>query len=76
MSVNGSTVNPGLLKYPISRILSVDYLAEWLRRQTRNLLGFTRAGSNPAVVVFYHRTFPISFLDNIHTNDSAVTIIK
>nr|PNR32171.1 hypothetical protein PHYPA_026296 [Physcomitrium patens] len=24
-------------------------LAEWLRRQTRNLLGFPRAGSNPAV---------------------------
>jgi hypothetical protein len=27
-------------------------LAEWLRRQTRNLLGFPRAGSNPAVDVF------------------------
>ena len=26
-------------------------LAEWLRRQTRNLLGFPRAGSNPAVDV-------------------------
>ena len=23
-------------------------VAEWLRRQTRNLLGFSRAGSNPA----------------------------
>ncbi len=23
-------------------------MAEWLRRQTRNLLGFSRAGSNPA----------------------------
>ena len=30
-----------------------DNLSEWLRRQTRNLLGFARAGSNPAVVVFY-----------------------
>ena len=29
-----------------------DNLSEWLRRQTRNLLGFARAGSNPAVVVF------------------------
>ena len=23
-------------------------VAEWLRRRTRNLLGFSRAGSNPA----------------------------
>ena len=29
-----------------------DNLSEWLRRQTRNLLGFARAGSNPAVVEF------------------------
>ena len=29
-----------------------DNLSEWLRRQTRNLLGFARAGSNPAVVAF------------------------
>ena len=28
-------------------------LAEWLRRKIRNLLGFARAGSSPAVVVFY-----------------------
>ena len=27
-------------------------MAEWLRRKTRNLLGFSRAGSNPAAVVF------------------------
>ena len=26
-------------------------LSEWLRRKIRNLLGFARAGSNPAVVV-------------------------
>jgi hypothetical protein len=25
-------------------------LSEWLRRKIRNLLGFARAGSNPAVV--------------------------
>ena len=29
-----------------------DTVAEWLRRQIRNLLGFARAGSNPAGVVF------------------------
>ena len=28
-------------------------MSEWLRRQTRNLLGFACAGSNPAVDVFY-----------------------
>ena len=28
--------------------LNVD-MSEWLRRQTRNLLGFACAGSNPAV---------------------------
>ena len=32
--------------------LQEDNVAEWLRRQTRNLLGSTRAGSNPAVVEF------------------------
>jgi hypothetical protein len=26
-------------------------LAKWLRREIRNLLGFARVGSNPAVVV-------------------------
>ena len=30
-----------------------DNLSEWLRRQTRNLLGFARAGSNPADVAFF-----------------------
>ena len=34
-----------------------DNLSEWLRRQTRNLLGFARAGSNPAVVVFIRLFF-------------------
>ena len=28
-------------------------LAEWLRRKIRNLLGFARAGSSPAVVVIF-----------------------
>ena len=37
-----------------SRIREIyqDSLSEWLRRQTRNLLGFARASSNPAVVAF------------------------
>ena len=34
-----------------------DNLSEWLRRQTRNLLGFARAGSNPAVVAFLYFFF-------------------
>ena len=34
-----------------------DNLSEWLRRQTRNLLGFARAGSNPAVVEFFKYPF-------------------
>ena len=46
-----------------------DNLSEWLRRQTRNLLGFARAGSNPAVVAFlslilffhYHNSFLFQF---------------
>ena len=31
-------------------------LSEWLRRKIRNLLGFARAGSNPAVVGFFLKT--------------------
>ena len=34
-----------------------DNLSEWLRRQTRNLLGNARASSNPAVVVFIQTIF-------------------
>ena len=37
--------------------LQEDNVAEWLRRQTRNLLGSTRAGSNPAVVEFFKPFF-------------------
>ena len=36
-------------------------MSEWLRRQTRNLLGFACAGSNPAVDVYVLRFF-IPFL--------------
>ena len=34
-------------------------MSEWLRRQTRNLLGFACAGSNPAVDDFFVLFFPI-----------------
>ena len=43
-----------------------DNLSEWLRRQTRNLLGFARAGSNPAVVVF---PFFLLLLSNLFFNN-------
>ena len=33
--------------------LTVVVVAEWLRRQTRNLLGSARAGSNPADYAFF-----------------------
>jgi hypothetical protein len=37
-------------------MLSQDNVAEGLRRQIRNLLGFPRVGSNPAIVeLFPHR---------------------
>ena len=44
----------GCLCFEIAYLEEVcrDNLSEWLRRQTRNLLGFARASSNPAVVVF------------------------
>jgi len=30
-------------------------MAEWLRRQTRNLLGFSRTGSNPVRSEFFFK---------------------
>ncbi len=30
-------------------------MAEWLRRQTRNLLGFSRTGSNPVRSEFFEK---------------------
>lgn len=49
-----------------------DNLSEWLRRQTRNLLGFARAGSNPAVVVFIHLiiAYPIVLLVRLTYKES------
>jgi hypothetical protein len=32
-------------------------MAEWLRRKTRNLMGFPRAGSNPADDEFFFEFF-------------------
>jgi hypothetical protein len=35
-------------------------MSEWLRRQTRNLLGFACAGSNPAVdvaILFLYKSY-------------------
>ena len=32
-------------------------LSEWLRRWTRNPLGFARAGSNPAAVAYIGRLY-------------------
>ena len=33
----------------------IGNLSEWLRRKIRNLLGFARAGSSPAVVVIFFK---------------------
>ena len=38
--------------FNLDRSLNNVDMSEWLRRQTRNLLGFACAGSNPAVDVF------------------------
>ena len=53
-----------------------DNLSEWLRRQTRNLLGFARAGSNPAVVAFLfsNQSFLHSFYSNKHNNNIFTTL--
>ena len=31
--------------------MNIDSMAEWLRREIRNLMGSARVGSNPAAVV-------------------------
>ena len=68
---------------PIEAFLQ-DNLSEWLRRQTRNLLGFARAGSNPAVVAFLSFFFrfnitiysiSLHFLILFHNKQSPITII-
>ncbi len=47
-------------------------MAEWLRRETRNLLGSSRAGLNPAVVEF----FPLSSLTTTDCKYSNLRIRK
>ena len=37
------------------RVIESDSMAEWLRRQIRNLMGFARGGSNPSAVVFSNK---------------------
>ena len=44
--------NLGLIISDPNITAKVDTVAEWLRRVTRNHLGFSRAGSNPAGVAF------------------------
>ena len=39
-------------------IFELDALPEWLRGQTRNLMGSSRAGSNPAGIVFFYFSAP------------------
>lgn len=39
-------------------------LSEWLRRKIRNLLGFARAGSSPAVVVIFF-TYDLAYFVNV-----------
>ena len=50
-----------------------DNLSEWLRRQTRNLLGFARASSNPAVVAFFV-VFTISF--GVHCGMKVMSFVS
>ena len=55
-----------------SLCLKIDLIAQWLRRQTWNLMGYARVGSNPAAVAFYfcHCTVFTCFLadsSKIHT---------
>ena len=37
----------------MSNMITEDEVAEWLRRQTANLLGSAREGSNPFLVEFF-----------------------
>ena len=64
-----------LFKMQFGRFLQ-DNLSEWLRRQTRNLLGFARAGSNPAVVDFLlqYQTILPSFIFNKHNSIIFTTL--
>ena len=55
---------------------SYGNLAEWLRRKIRNLLGFARAGSSPAVVVIFLFFFSISLVRPIEAVEDTITFPK
>ena len=59
-------VNRVLYKYYYSQLVQAD-VAEWLRRLTRNQLGFARVGSNPAGRLLLLQ-FVEHFLHNISCN--------
>ena len=46
-----------LINYIEQKVALLVDMSEWLRRQTWNLLGFARAGSNPAVDVYLFLVF-------------------
>ena len=56
---DGSGINIDIARTPTAKRLSTEpqlelhfgVMAEWLRRQTRNLVGSAHVGSNPADVV-------------------------
>ena len=52
-------------------------MSEWLRRQTRNLLGFACAGSNPAVDDFFIFVFfgLRSRFDQLEKADTKILIL-
>lgn len=52
------------LPFTISKIVSV---AEWLRRYTRNVMGYARAGSNPAADVLILSFFVPLLHDSVTT---------
>ena len=46
-------IKKGQYRENISESLHVVSLSEWLRSQTRNLMGFARTGSNPVADVIF-----------------------
>ena len=61
-----------LVKAYVIKFQQTGNLSEWLRRKIRNLLGFARAGSSPAVVVinlFFSLAliFLFFFFTGVHT---------
>ena len=48
-------------------------MAEWLRRQTWNLVGFARVGSNPAADVFMFFVLLIIWRQKTKQNKNKIT---